>query len=76
MQYTVNEWEAASRTTGGALAPHKYWSWIVAFDWKDDTWSYKSTTNEDHKMTVKDSTGKVQQMVILEAHVAKEMLGV
>ena len=76
MQHTVNEWEAVSRTTGGALAPHKCWSWIIAFDWKNDTWSYKSTNNEDHKMTVKDSTGKVVQMVTLEAHMAKEMLGV
>ena len=75
MQKTVNEWEAVSKTTGGALVPDKCWSWIVGFDWKNDNWTYSKTSSK-HAITVKDENGNVHQMTMLGASEAKEMLGV
>ena len=75
MQRTVNEWEAVSKTTGGALVPEKCWSWIVGFEWKNDSWTYSDTSSK-HSITVKDENGNVHPMTMLGASEAKEMLGV
>ena len=75
MQNIVNEWEAVSKVTGGVLAPKKCWAWIIGFNWTRGSWSYKPLNNSV-SMTVKDEDDVNQQMTLLEASEAKEMLGV
>ena len=75
MQKTVYEWEAISKTTGGALVPEKCWNWIIGFDWTKDNWKY-ADCKEKHSIQVKDEHGKLHDMQMLDASVAKEMLGV
>ena len=75
MQKTVEEWEAVSKVTGGALVPSKCWSWIIGFEWKQDNWSYKKVSVQD-SIKVKDEHGIEHHMTMLEAHEAREMLGV
>ena len=74
MQKVVNEWESVCKTTGGALAPNKCWSWILSFEWTQDAWKYNS--NKDLTMSVNDSKGVSHSMELLQAHEAKEMLGI
>ena len=75
MQNTINEWEAVSKTTGGALVPSKCWNWIIGFDWNKDRWKY-SKCKDSHSISVKDEKGKLHEMQMLDASMAKEMLGV
>ena len=60
MQKVVNEWEAVSKTTGGALVPEKCWSWIMSFKWNHDKWSYELP--ENIAMTVKDANNDTKQL--------------
>ena len=73
MQTVVNEWEAVSKTTGGALVPSKCWSWIMSFKWNKDRSEYDT---QEGTMTVKDAKDNTLPMEILPPHQAKEMLGV
>ena len=75
MQKTVYEWEAISKTTGGALVPEKCWNWIIGFDWTRDNWKY-ADCKDKHSIQVKDEHGKLHEMQMLDSSVAKEMLGV
>ena len=76
MQYVVNEWEAVSKSTGGALVPKKCWGWIISFKWINDNWSYNTNTDDLNPLTVKDEANKVHNIEMLLPHEAKEMLGV
>ena len=76
MQNVVNQWEAVSKTTGGALSPEKCWSWIISFDWKQDNWKYSKVDKVEQQMTVKDHQGKPTIMKLLQPNEAQEMLGV
>ena len=76
MQKIVNEWEAVSKVTGGALVPSKCWSWIIAFEWEGDKWRYRDTSNPDFPMTIKNEKGESETIQSLPANEAKEMLGV
>ena len=74
MQSTIAEWEAVSKVTGGALVPSKCWSWIIGFQWNQDKWEYESKTQEAIK--IRDETGVLHSIQMLNANEAREMLGV
>ena len=76
MQETINEWEAVSKVTGGALVPSKCWSWIIAFEWDGDRWCYKDTSSPENPMTVKNEKGMAEAIKSMSASEAQEMLGV
>ena len=77
MQNILNNWEAVSKTTGGALVPSKCWSWIIQFDWKNDLWTYSDTASSTKfPMTITDASGMEQALQKLDSSTAKEMLGV
>ena len=76
MQDVINEWEAVSKTTGGALAPNKCWGWIISFDWDKDVWKYSVHDDSEAPMTVKNEREVVHNIETLQASQAKEMLGV
>ena len=76
MQKVIDEWEAVSKTTGGALVPQKCWCWIISFDWKNDSWTYANNTEAYLKMSVKNSDEERENLTLLPPDEAKEMLGV
>ena len=76
MQKIVNDWEAVSKTTGGALVPSKCWAWVIGFGWSGDNWHYKKTANDGIEMSIKNAEECLEQMKKLQPDCAKEMLGV
>ena len=71
MQTVINEWEAVSKTTGGALAPNKCWGWIISFDWDKDVWKYSVHDDSETPMTVKNECEEVNNIETLQASQAK-----
>ena len=66
MQTVVDDWEAVSKTTGGALVPSKCWAWVIEFDWTADKWKYLDTSKVTNLgMTIKNELGETESMKML-----------
>ena len=76
MQKVIDEWEAVSKTTGGALVPKKCWCWLISFDWRQDQWKYSDNSKKNITMTVKNEKEEKKSLTLLPPNKAKEMLGV
>ena len=76
MQKVIDEWEAVSKTTGGALVPKKCWCWIISFNWDKDKWTYVDYSDTPFAMSVQNSENKQESLKLLTPDKAKEMLGV
>ena len=77
MQRSVDQWEAAAKTTGGSISVDKSWYYLIHFEWKNGVWSYGDMEKILHDdLTCKDKDGQRQHLQYLSAEKAKEMLGV
>ena len=70
-------WESLLRTSGGAIETSlTKTDWVkIDFRWKDCKWKYAPKNDED-KITVRNFTGEMVEVIQLSADDARETLGV
>lgn len=77
MQQTIDYWEAAAKTTGGAIAPEKSWYYLIHFKWDNGKWSYGDPTDlVQEQLTCLNKDDVRIPLKSLQANQAEEMLGV
>ena len=75
MQATIELWEGLVKATGGVMAPHKSWWYLVDYTWSNGRWKFKSA-GEDLQMFANDDSGAKISLQYLQPGVATKMLGV
>jgi hypothetical protein len=76
MQDFIQHWEGGLQATGGALRVDESFWYLIGFEWKNNKWQYRSTTNMPGNILVRDSNGIVKTLQQLEPHTAIETLGI
>ncbi len=77
MQQTIDYWESAAKTTGGAIAPDKSWYYLIHFKWTNGKWSYGDPHDVVHEsLTCLNKNDQRVELKALPVNKAEEMLGV
>jgi hypothetical protein len=77
MQRMLDHWEGGLRGTGGALVPSKSYWYGIDFKWNKQKhiWEYKTINEPPGAFTLKDHSRTTIALTRLEAHKARETLG-
>jgi hypothetical protein len=77
MQRMLDHWEGGLRATGGALIPSKSYWYGIDFKWnkQKQLWEYKQISELPGALTLKDHSRTTVTLTRLEAHEARETLG-
>jgi hypothetical protein len=76
IQSAMTLWEKGLRATSGAIVPEKTYVYIMDFEWKGGSWSYRSCQNSPASFEVRDITGLSRPVKKYEVWEAQETLGV
>ncbi len=77
MQQTIDYWEAAAKTTGGAIAPEKSWYYLIHFKWSNGKWTYGDPHDMvNEALTCLNKDDERIELKALPVTQAEEMLGV
>ena len=75
MQNGVNLWEELIKATGGVMAPHKSWWYLVDFIWKKGKWTFRDA-GAGKSLSAHDATGTVHNLTYLLPSEVTKILGV
>ena len=75
LQQTLTQWDNSMEVTGGAIAPEKFWWYLIDFEWSGGKWKYKKGTT-GKTLRVRDKDNKIHEIAQLPASKSKEMVGV
>lgn len=75
MQGTVSRWAGILRASGGKLEPSKSFWYLAKQEWSGNAWKYKTTSNKE-QISVEDEDGTSIKITKLQAHKARETLGI
>ena len=72
-QEALSLWEGMLRSTGGALAPHKSYWYLVEVVWRNGGWTHSTAQKQPGDLFLKNGSFQVQR---LEPHQSREALGI
>ena len=77
MQEAVDRWEGGLTTTGGAIRPDKSFAYPISYQFAPSgEYEYEKVENFDRTLTVKDHTGKRENLKLVDPREGKETLGI
>jgi hypothetical protein len=75
LQEMLTLWDELMEVTGAAIAPDKCWWYLLEFQWRRGRCTINTPT-EEFNLQVRNKSGLLESLPMLDANEAKEMLGV